>query len=347
MYSQPHYCVSFLLKLYVLLLYFWRPVSLFCTSTLCVGVRCIFAHYALCLSFFLGAVISASITFDQKTPHFVAICERCHISTRTHHGTVLFYFTRTCVCVCVCARISYIFYLFLNGIKENISNYTLLGTTLVLWIMLASEIAPTEIGKHANIIRGKYTRKKVSRKKKRNLNLPSTLYSAAQEELANMDVLVCGRCLRVFNFLEDFQSHKDDDACEKENSNLKDSLDTKPTIWAFTLWKATQLHTRKMNNSLNSWALYQHWVKLEESVREPWIVAGRTIQSFGKIGHGQLQDMPVRITKTVVNPNNNNNNNSTANSNPSSVSPTRSKYGEFISNVFTFLICNFLSFFTM
>ncbi|XP_034103821.1 alpha-protein kinase 1 [Drosophila albomicans] len=170
--------------------------------------------------------------------------------------------------------------------------------------MLAQEIAPTEIGKHANIIR------------------------AAQEELANMDVLVCGRCLRAFNFVEEFRAHKEDDACEKENSNLKDSLDTKPIIWAFTLWKATQLHTRKgSNSSSNSWALYQHWVKLEESVREPWIVAGRTIQSFGKIGHGQLQDMPVRITKTVVNPTNNNNNNSTANSNTSSVSPTRKSPG--------------------
>ncbi|EDV52803.1 uncharacterized protein LOC6544263 [Drosophila erecta] len=161
--------------------------------------------------------------------------------------------------------------------------------------MLAQEIAPTEIGKHANIIR------------------------AAQEELANMDVLVCGRCLRAYNFVEEFQAHKED-ACEKENANLKESLDTKPTIWAFTLWKATQLHTRK-DASGNSWALYQHWVKLEDSVREPWIVAGKTIQSFGKIAHGQLQDMPVRITKTVVNPNNNNTSNS--NNNNTSVSPTR------------------------
>lgn len=167
---------------------------------------------------------------------------------------------------------------------------------------------------------------KKKRKRERNLNL-YTPHLVAQEELANMDVLVCGRCLRAFNFVEEFQSHKEDDACEKENSSLKESLDTKPTIWAFTLWKATQLHTRKESNSSNSWALYQNWVKLDESVREPWIVAGRTIQSFGKIGHGQLQDMPVRITKTVVNPNNNNNNNSTANSNntSSSVSPTRSK----------------------
>ncbi|KAH8394048.1 hypothetical protein KR200_004186 [Drosophila serrata] len=161
--------------------------------------------------------------------------------------------------------------------------------------MLAQEIAPTEIGKHANIIR------------------------AAQEDLANMDVLVCGRCLRAYNFVEEFQAHKED-ACEKENANMKESIDTKPTIWAFTLWKATQQHLRKDANSGNSWALYQHWVKLEESVREPWIVAGKTIQSFGKIAHGQLQDMPVRITKTVVNPNNNNTSNSNKNT---SVSPAK------------------------
>ncbi|XP_030385498.1 AF4/FMR2 family member 4 isoform X2 [Scaptodrosophila lebanonensis] len=165
--------------------------------------------------------------------------------------------------------------------------------------MLAQEITPTEIGKHANIIK------------------------AAQEELANMDVLVCGRCLRAFHFVEEFQTHKED-GCEKENANLKESLDTKPKIWAFTLWKATQLQTRKETNASSSWALYQHWVKLEEGVREPWIVAGKTIQSFGKIGHGELQDMPVRITKTVVNPNNNNNSANTNNANTmSSGSPTR------------------------
>ncbi|EDW79469.1 uncharacterized protein Dwil_GK20495 [Drosophila willistoni] len=172
--------------------------------------------------------------------------------------------------------------------------------------MLAQEIAPTEIGKHANIIR------------------------VAQEELANMDVLVCGRCLRAYNFVEEFQAHKED-ACEKENANLKESLDTKPTIWAFTLWKATQLHQRKETANSNSWALYQHWVKLEDSVREPWIVAGKTIQSFGKIGHGQLQDMPVRITKTVVNPSNSNNtSNSTNNSSGSSnnASTRRSSAGK-------------------
>ncbi|KAH8380152.1 hypothetical protein KR009_009225 [Drosophila setifemur] len=182
--------------------------------------------------------------------------------------------------------------------------------------MLAQEIAPTEIGKHANIIRGEWPGKFSEWCEYSSFPLRST---AAQEELANMDVLVCGRCLRAYNFVEEFQSHKED-ACAKENANLKESLDTKPTIWAFTLWKATQLHTRKDANSGNSWALYQHWVKLEDSVREPWIVAGKTIQSFGKIAHGQLQDMPVRITKTVVNPNNNNTSNS---NNNMSVSPTR------------------------
>lgn len=73
---------------------------------------------------------------------------------------------------------------------------------------------------------------------------------------------------------------------------------------------------------VNSWKMYQTWVKLEEAIRETWIVAGRTIQSFAKVsktipsiasfffyilylfffqmGQGNLQEMPVKITKTVV-----------------------------------------------
>ncbi|GBP01993.1 hypothetical protein EVAR_71418_1 [Eumeta japonica] len=51
------------------------------------------------------------------------------------------------------------------------------------------------------------------------------------------------------------------------------------------LWKATQISNNKDNNvtSPNSWALYQTWVKMEETLRETWIVAGRTIQSFAKV----------------------------------------------------------------
>ncbi|XP_059216181.1 putative uncharacterized protein DDB_G0271606 isoform X2 [Stomoxys calcitrans] len=146
--------------------------------------------------------------------------------------------------------------------------------------MVGREIAPTEIGKYAKLIKG------------------------AQEEMATMDVLVCGRCLNVFHFIEDFKLHKQK-TCFKENNNVRECNDTKPKIWAFLLWKATQLHNNKDNNitSPNSWALYQTWVKMEESLRETWIVAGKTIQSFAKVSQGNLQEMPVKITKTVVNNN--------------------------------------------
>uniref|UniRef100_A0ABK9MQL8 Chromo domain-containing protein n=1 Tax=Glossina morsitans morsitans TaxID=37546 RepID=A0ABK9MQL8_GLOMM len=143
--------------------------------------------------------------------------------------------------------------------------------------MVGREITPTEIGKHAKLIK------------------------IAQEEMAMMDVLVCGRCLAVTHFVEDFIQHKLH-PCFKENNNVRECNDTKPKIWAFLLWKATQLNNNRDNsNSPNSWALYQTWVKMDESMRETWIVAGKTIQSFAKVSQGNLQEMPVKITKTVVN----------------------------------------------
>lgn len=33
----------------------------------------------------------------------------------------------------------------------------------------------------------------------------------------------------------------------------------------------------------DAWKQYQNWIKLEDTVRETWIVAGRTIQSFAKV----------------------------------------------------------------
>uniref|UniRef100_A0A1B0BAC7 Chromo domain-containing protein n=1 Tax=Glossina palpalis gambiensis TaxID=67801 RepID=A0A1B0BAC7_9MUSC len=143
--------------------------------------------------------------------------------------------------------------------------------------MVGREITPTEIGKHAKLIK------------------------IAQEEMAIMDVLVCGRCLAVTHFVEDFIEHKLH-PCFKENNNVRECNDTKPKIWAFLLWKATQLNNnRDSSNSPNSWSLYQTWVKMDESMRETWIVAGKTIQSFAKVSQGNLQEMPVKITKTVVN----------------------------------------------
>lgn len=122
----------------------------------------------------------------------------------------------------------------------------------------------------------------------------------AQEEIYELDVLVCGRCHNAFHFIEDFQEHKQIDSCEKD-STIRKCNESKAQVWAFLLWKATQIAANNdFAGSHNSWKLYQTWIKLEPSLRETWVVAGTTIQSFNKLGSGTLQEMPVKITKTVV-----------------------------------------------
>lgn len=138
---------------------------------------------------------------------------------------------------------------------------------------MGKEIDPADIGKYPEVIK------------------------KAQAEMSSMDVLVCGQCNNVFHFIEKFREHKLTQ-CSK-SSTLKDNLETKPVIWSFLLWKASQLNQDQSKDS-NAWRLYQNWMKLDEAIKETWVVAGRTIQSFAKIGHGSLQEMPVKITKTVV-----------------------------------------------
>lgn len=141
---------------------------------------------------------------------------------------------------------------------------------------MGKEIDPSDIGKYPEIIK------------------------KAQSEIANMDVLVCGHCNTVFHFVEQFREHKGT-RCAKATQQ-KDNLETRPVIWSFLLWKASQLSQdqNKDQTNLNAWRLYQSWMKLDDAIKETWVVAGRTIQSFAKIGQGNLQEMPVKITKTVV-----------------------------------------------
>lgn len=138
------------------------------------------------------------------------------------------------------------------------------------------EIDPSNIGKHENLIK------------------------QAQAEMTKTDVLVCGKCHNVYHFIELFKIHKDK-GCTKDSS-LKDCKETKPKVWAFLLWKASQINNSDDlgQTNVNAWKLYQTWVKMDESIRETWVVAGRTIQSFAKIGQSSLQEMPVKITRTVV-----------------------------------------------
>lgn len=139
---------------------------------------------------------------------------------------------------------------------------------------MGKEIDPSDVGKYPELIK------------------------KAQAEMTTLDVLVCGQCHSSFHFIEQFNEHKSP-SCTK-SSKIKDSTEQRPVVWAFLLWKAAQLNQEPNKDSPPQWCIYQQWIKLDDAIKETWIVAGRTIQSFSRIGLGQLQEMPVKITKTVV-----------------------------------------------
>ncbi|XP_063695546.1 uncharacterized protein LOC134826959 [Culicoides brevitarsis] len=136
-----------------------------------------------------------------------------------------------------------------------------------------TKVEASDIGKHPNLIK------------------------KAQNEMTEVDVLVCGKCHNVYHHVEPFSEHKTKPC--KVDSTLRDCRETKPKVWAFLLWKASQITTMQ-TNTINSWSLYQKWIDLEDEIRETWIVAGETIQSFAKMGQGQLQETPVKVTKHVL-----------------------------------------------
>ncbi|XP_052859982.1 uncharacterized protein LOC128267222 [Anopheles cruzii] len=146
---------------------------------------------------------------------------------------------------------------------------------------MGKEIDPADIGKHADLIK------------------------KAQSDIVYSDVLVCGRCHTVFHLVELFQEHKENEPeCRRATNTLHQCDEAQAKVWAFLLWKSAQRNAISnegdKSGGNNSWKLYQSWVKLDESVRDTWIVAGKTIQSFTRIGSGNLQEMPVKITKTIL-----------------------------------------------
>uniref|UniRef100_A0AAG5DJ08 Chromo domain-containing protein n=1 Tax=Anopheles atroparvus TaxID=41427 RepID=A0AAG5DJ08_ANOAO len=149
---------------------------------------------------------------------------------------------------------------------------------------MGKEIDPADIGKHPDLIK------------------------KAQADIVQCDVLVCGRCHAVFHLVELFREHKEKDPeCKRSStSSLHECDEAQTKVWAFLLWKSTQQNagspggTNEKTGPSNAWKLYQTWVKLDESVRDTWVVAGKTIQSFAKTGTGSLHEMPVKITKTIV-----------------------------------------------
>ncbi|XP_076546341.1 chromodomain-containing protein chromator isoform X2 [Osmia lignaria lignaria] len=122
-----------------------------------------------------------------------------------------------------------------------------------------------------------------------------TAIKAAQEEMGRLDVLVCGQCHSVFHFIEEFQEHRTKEgACTqvshfRENSNNEQ----KAQVWAFLLWKDSQIQQEGSDkDSTNSWKLYQKWCKMDTHIRDSWIAAGKTIQTFTKISNAKMQDAP-------------------------------------------------------
>ncbi|XP_015438269.1 PREDICTED: chromobox protein homolog 2 isoform X3 [Dufourea novaeangliae] len=122
-----------------------------------------------------------------------------------------------------------------------------------------------------------------------------TAIKAAQEEMGRLDVLVCGQCHSVFHFIEEFQEHRTKEgACTqvshfRENSNNEQ----KAQVWAFLLWKDSQIQQEGSDrDSTNSWKLYQKWCKMDTHIRDSWIAAGKTIQTFTKISNAKMQDVP-------------------------------------------------------
>ncbi|KAK1121375.1 hypothetical protein K0M31_010669 [Melipona bicolor] len=122
-----------------------------------------------------------------------------------------------------------------------------------------------------------------------------TAIKAAQEEMGRLDVLVCGQCHSVFHFIEEFQEHRTKEgACTqishfRENSNNEQ----KAQVWAFLLWKDSQIQQESSDkDSTNSWKLYQKWCKMDTHIRDSWIAAGKTIQTFTKISNAKMQDAP-------------------------------------------------------
>ncbi|XP_012275057.1 uncharacterized protein LOC105696852 [Orussus abietinus] len=122
-----------------------------------------------------------------------------------------------------------------------------------------------------------------------------TAIKMAQEEIGRLDVLVCGQCHSVFHFVEEFQEHREKEGACSRTSQFRENTknEQKAQVWAFLLWKDSQIQQDgSERDAANSWKLYQKWCKMDSYIRDSWIAAGKTIQTFTKISNAKMQDMP-------------------------------------------------------
>ncbi|CAH2980927.1 unnamed protein product [Chilo suppressalis] len=112
----------------------------------------------------------------------------------------------------------------------------------------------------------------------------------SHEQMATLDVLVCGQCHSAFHFIEEFKEHKGDNNCTGK-SPVRDSNESKAQVWAFLLWKCSSARDGSVINTDNSWKLYQQWCRMPEAQRTAWITAGSNVQSLSKFAHAKVMEL--------------------------------------------------------
>ncbi|CAH0715642.1 unnamed protein product, partial [Brenthis ino] len=117
-----------------------------------------------------------------------------------------------------------------------------------------------------------------------------TALKEAHEEMATLDVLVCGQCHSAFHFIEEFKDHKNANNCTGK-SPVRDSNESKAQVWAFLLWKCSSVRDGSTSNADNSWKLYQQWCRMPEAQRTAWITAGSNVQSLSKFAHAKVMEL--------------------------------------------------------
>ncbi|KAL0883253.1 hypothetical protein ABMA27_016675 [Loxostege sticticalis] len=117
-----------------------------------------------------------------------------------------------------------------------------------------------------------------------------TALKEAHEQMATLDVLVCGQCHSAFHFVEEFKEHKSANNCSGK-SPVRDSNESKAQVWAFLLWKCSSVRDGSVISADNSWKLYQQWCRMAESQRTAWITAGSNVQSLSKFSHAKVMEV--------------------------------------------------------
>ncbi|CAG9834140.1 unnamed protein product [Diabrotica balteata] len=120
----------------------------------------------------------------------------------------------------------------------------------------------------------------------------------AQQDLRQVDVLVCGNCHGVFHFVEEFKTHKSKTCSTKSNSTL--TIDNNSEVWAFTLWKTKQMK-QEVGRGQTQWELYKTWCALPESDKTSWISAGELLQYCHKLETAKVTEVKVNNNSANTN----------------------------------------------